>query len=81
MGFPDGAVVKESTCQCRRCRRRGFDSWVRKIPWRGKWQPTPVFLLGKIHVQRSLVGYHPWVHKELDTTEGPICLIDPKHFK
>ena len=36
---------KESACQCRRC---GFDPWVGKIPWRKKWQPTPVFLLGKI---------------------------------
>ena len=41
--------------------------WVRKIPWRGKWQPTPVFLPGKSHGQRSLVGYSPWGRKELDT--------------
>ena len=39
------------------CRRPGFDSWVRKIPWRRQWQPTPVFLLGKCHGQRSLAGY------------------------
>ena len=44
---------KESTCQCRRC---GFDPWVGKIPWRRKWQPTPVFLPGKSHGQRSLVA-------------------------
>ena len=44
---------KESTCQCRRCR---FDPWVKKTPWRSKWQPTPVFLPGKSHGQRSLVG-------------------------
>ena len=37
--------------------RCGFDSWVRKIPWRRKWQPTPVFLPGESHGQRSLVGY------------------------
>ena len=37
-------VVKELACQCRRCKRRGFDPWVRKIPWRRAWQPTPVFL-------------------------------------
>jgi len=43
--------------------------WVGKIPWRRKWQPTPVFLPGKSHGQRSLVGYSPWGHKELDTTE------------
>ena len=39
------------------CRRHGFDPWVRKIPWRSKWQPSPVFLPGKSHGQRSLVGY------------------------
>ena len=43
--------------------------WVRKIPWRRKWQPTSVFLPGESHGQRSLVGYSPWGHKELDTTE------------
>jgi len=45
---------EESACQCRRC---GFDPWVRKIPWRRKWQPILVFLLEKSHGQRSLVGY------------------------
>ena len=39
------------------------------IPWRREWQPTPVFLPGKSHGQRSLVGYSPWGHKESDTTE------------
>ena len=48
---------KESACQCK---RHGFDPWVRKIPWRRKWQPTPVFLPGKSHGQRSLVGYSSW---------------------
>jgi len=46
-----------------------FNPWVRKIPWRRKWQPTPVFLSEKPHGQRSLVGYSPWGHKESDTTE------------
>ena len=41
-----------------------FDPWVRKIPWRRAWQPTPAFLLGKSHGQRSLVGYSPWGLKE-----------------
>ena len=45
------------------------DPWVRKIPWRRKWQPTPVFLPGEFHGQRSLVGYNPKGCKELDTTE------------
>ena len=47
---------KESACQLRRCR---FNPWVRKIPWRRKWQPTPVFLPGKSPGQGSLVGYSP----------------------
>ena len=38
-------VVKEPACQCRRYKRCGFDPWVKKIPWRRKWQPTPVFYL------------------------------------
>ena len=49
-------LVKEPTCQCRRYRRYGFDPWVRKIPWRRAWQPTPGFLPGKLHGQRSLAG-------------------------
>ena len=39
------------------------------MPWRRKWQPTPVFSPGESHGQRSLVGYSPWGHKELDRTE------------
>ena len=45
---------KEFACRWRRCRRFGFNPWVRKIPWRRKWQPTPVFLPEKLHGQRSL---------------------------
>ena len=47
----------------------GFDPWVRKIPWKRAWQPTLVFLSGKSHGQRSLVGYSPQGHKESDMTE------------
>ena len=47
----------------------GFDPWVRKIPWRRKWQPTPVFLPKKSHAQGNLMGYSPKGSKELDTTE------------
>ena len=54
---------------CLQCGRPGFDPWVRKIPWRRKWQPTPVLLPEKFHGLRSLVGYSPWGHKESDTTE------------
>ena len=60
---------KESACQFRRCQRCGIDPCVGKIPWRRKWQPTPVFLPGESHGQRSLAGYSPWHHKESDTTE------------
>ena len=54
---------------CLQCRRPGFDPWFGKIPWRRKWQPTPVFLPGKSHGQRSLVDCSPWGHKALGTTE------------
>ena len=47
----------------------GFDPWVRKIPWRREWQATLVFLPGEPHEPRSLVGYIPWGHKQLDMTE------------
>ena len=66
---------KESACQCRRC---GFYPWVGKIAWSRKWQPTPVFLSGKLHGQRSLEGYSPWGHRELDTTEWLIQTHTPK---
>ena len=56
ISFKGGASGEKSTCQCRRCE---FDPWVGKIPWRRKLQPTPVFLPGKFHGQRSLVGYSP----------------------
>ena len=68
-GFPGGASGKEPTCQCR-SKRCGFDPWVRKIPWRRTWQPTPIFLPGKSHGQRSLAGPSPWGRKESDTTEA-----------
>ena len=48
---------KESACQCK---RHGFDSWIERIPWRRKWQSTPVFLPGKFHRQRSLASCSPW---------------------
>ena len=58
-GLPWWLSGKEPTCQCR---RRGFDPWVGKIPWRRKWQPTPVFLPGESPGQRSLVC---WTHKRV----------------
>ena len=53
----------------RRRRRHGFDLWVRKIPWRRKWQPTLILLPGESHGQRSLAGYSPQGCKDSDTTE------------
>ena len=50
-------------------RETRFNSWVGKIPWRRKWQPTPVLLPGKLHGLRSLVGYSPWGRKESDMTK------------
>ena len=47
----------------------GFSSWVGKIPWRREWLPTPPFLPGEFHGQRSLVGYNPWGPNESDSTE------------
>ena len=55
-GSPGGSTT-ESTCQCRRFR---FHPWIRKIPWRRKWQPTPVFLHGKSHGQKSMECYSSW---------------------
>ena len=52
-GSPGGASGKEPACQCRRHKRSRFDPWVGKIPWRRKWQPTPVFLPGRI----------PWIEE------------------
>ena len=51
------------------CRRPRVSPWVGKTLWRREWQPTPVFLPGGFHGQRSLVGYSPWGCKELDKTE------------
>ena len=69
MGFPGGASDKEPTCQCRIHKRCGFSPWTGKIPWRRAWQPTPVFLPGESHGQRSPVGYSPWGRKESDMTD------------
>ena len=62
IGFPRQLSGRESVCQYR---RRRFDPWVGKILWRRKWQPVLVFLPGKSHGQRNLVGYGPWGHKRV----------------
>ena len=66
-GFPWWLSGKESPCQCRRC---WFDPWVGKIPWRRKWQPTPVFLPGESHGQRSLERCSPGGHKGVGNNWG-----------
>ena len=58
------------------CKRPGFDPWVRKIPWRRARLPTPVFLPAESYVARSLAGYSPWGHKELDSIERLTLLPD-----
>ena len=63
MAFPGGASGKEPACQSRRHKRWGFNPWVGKIPWRRTRQPTPVFLLGESHGQRSLAGYSVRLHR------------------
>ena len=60
---PGGTSGKEPACQCRSHQRHRFSPWAGKTPWRRKWQPTPVFLPGDSHGQRSLAGYSPWGRK------------------
>ena len=58
---------KKSVCHCR---RHVFHPWVRMIPWRRKWQPTPVFLFEESHAQEDyLMGYSPWCHRESDVAK------------
>ena len=61
-----GTNGKETACQCR---RPGFNPCVGKMSWTRAWQPSPGFLPGESHGQRSLAGYSLWGHKESDTTE------------
>ena len=68
-GFPGGTSGEEPACQCRRHNRCGFNPQVGKI-WRRAWQPTPLFLPGESHEQRSLVVDSPQGRKESDTTEA-----------
>ena len=66
-GFPGGLEGKASAYN--EADGMGWDPWDGKIPWRRKWEPTPVLLPGKSHGWRSLVGYRPWGRKESDTNE------------
>ena len=71
--LPGGASGKEPACQCKKSKRHVFHPWAEKIPWRMKWQPTPVSLPGESHGQRSYsqteASYSPWGPKESDMTE------------
>ena len=62
-------VVKNLPANAGRYKRHRFDAWVRKIPWRKAWQPTPVFLPGESHRQKNLAGYSLWDRTESDMTE------------
>ena len=71
LGLPWWLSGKELACKCRTCR---FDPWVGKIPWGREWQPTLVFLPGKSHRQRSLMGWRLWGLTELDLAgKKPAC--------
>ena len=88
MQLPRWRRSKESACQGRRHKRRGFSPCVRKIPWSKKWQHAPISLPGKFYGQRSLVGYSLWGRKESDMTVYPhththnqICLVSMQEKK
>ena len=68
-GFPGGSVVKRICLIMQEMQEMLVRFWIRKILWRRKWQPTPVFLPGESHGQRSLAGCSLWGHKESDMTE------------
>ena len=54
-------AVKKLPASAGRQRRHRFDPWVGKVPWKRKWQATPIFLLAKFRRQRILTGYSSWV--------------------
>ena len=76
-GFPGDSVVKKLPAMQKPQETQlcSFNPWVRKILWRRAWQPTPVFLPGESHGQRSLMGYNPWGRKESDMTEQLTLLL------
>ena len=83
LGFPRQRRSKESASQCRRCKRQGLSPWVRKITWRRKRQPTPVFLPKKFYGQRNLLGYNcatiPGVSKSGKRLSMCVCVCAHTH--
>ena len=75
--FLKGSLVAQVVKSLPAMQEAWFDPWV-KIPWRRKWQPSPVFLPGEAHEQRSLAGYSPWDRREPDTTEQTPLLLAPE---
>ena len=67
-------MVKNSPVYTVKCKGRGFNLWIRKIPWRRKWQPIPVFLPRASRGQRSPAGYSPEGREESDMTEQLVCI-------
>ena len=72
MGFPGGIVVNNLLANAGEAKDAGSIPWVRKIPWRRKWQPTPLYLPGNFHGQRSLAGYSPWGHTHAGTLRNEL---------
>ena len=70
-------MVKNTPASAGDIRDVGSIPGTGRFPWRREQQPTPVFLPGKSYGQRSLVGYSPWGHKELDMTEATLhaCML------
>ena len=68
-------VVKNPPANAGKVRNMGSDPWVRKIPQRKKWQPTPAFLPGEFHGQNSLADYSPWGRKESYMIERLTCTL------
>ena len=73
-------VVKNLPVNARDIRSM-FDLWVRKTPWKRKWQPTPVFLTGKSHGQSSLEGYSPWNRKRVGQLSNNNNKDELKHYE
>ena len=75
MGFPGGIHDKEPACQCRRRKRCGFDPWVGNIPWRRKWQATPVFLTGIFHRGAWWAKVHEVAKSQTGLRTSCVCVF------